>query len=405
MNIKKYHAGTLKEAIEQMKEELGEEAIVLSTRVFQPPGSPAGVKMFEVVAGLDQSAEVKKPVINTVTGTEAKSAYNDEFEKALSELRKKIFDVKKEMGNLPKFSSPPKKETSGVQSSPRMRKTESNENATVSKQGKSQVLRANDFFLENLKSELLDKDIQPETVKMLIGQLQKSAAFLKAADLESALLSTMASLIPTASLDVRERKKGKVAVFVGPTGVGKTTCIAKIAAISKLLHKLDIGLITLDTYRLGAVDQLRAFAEISDIPFLVAYTPDDLKKAVSGMKKKDLIFVDTAGRSQNNTESISAIRKTLDVLNDPEVILVLNATASSKNLTDVAKKFQLLAYKGLIFTKLDEAVTFGNILNLVVKYPIPIKYLTNGQVIPDDILAANAEFIANAIYTGKYAKV
>lgn len=114
-----------------------------------------------------------------------------------------------------------------------------------------------------------------------------------------------------------------------------------------------------------------------------------------------MVFIDTVGRSQKNTSLLKGIKDFIDVVNTDEIYLVLNTTSSTKTMFDVANKFKFLNFNGLIFTKLDEAVTYGNILNVSNKFNVPIKYLTNGQVIPDDILAAEPEFIANMIYTGK----
>ena len=118
-------------------------------------------------------------------------------------------------------------------------------------------------------------------------------------------------------------------------------------------------------------------------------------------KNKDIVFIDTVGRSQNNTKLLNSINDFLEKVKVDETYLVLNSTSDYKVMMDVAKKFKVLNYDALVFSKLDEAISFGNILNLVNEIKIPIKYLTNGQVIPDDIIAADSEFIANMVYTGK----
>lgn len=398
--MKKYIASSLKEAIEKMKNELGEEAVVLSAKVIDSiPGTRT--KMFEVVAGLDtgeaqpkkqgyQSQQpTRKPAPEMQRSRKPESAASEvrtpqpekpnesaDFERALEDLKQKIYQAKK--AQQPQGAAKPAPE----------------------KQRKGGPLA---FALENMKNGLLERDIQPSIVNTIMAQAEKAAEFLKPADLESTVISAMASMIPTAGFELKKRRSGKVVALVGPTGVGKTTCIAKIAVISKLLHKLDIGLISLDTYRLGAIDQLKTFSEISSIDFLVAYDEKDLPKMIKKFKNKDIIFLDTAGRSQNNTKLIEETQKVLASVKVDDIILVLSSTASTANLNDYAKKFAVFNYGGLIFTKLDESVVYGNLLNVVVKTKVPVKYITNGQVIPDDIIAAEPEHLANLIYSGKYA--
>jgi len=403
MQIKKYIAPSLREAIEKMKAELGEEAIVLSARVLED-GRPT--KQFEVVAGIDPVEKRTKSSNNNAAGNnqeqprerfrtpadkprtsisvqekaEPPKPKEPDFQKALDELKLKIYQAKNEKPRPPDSKLPAKMPGDMVKKIP----------------GKQA------FMLDALRTDLLDKDIDPTIVATIVEEVGKTAQFLKPADLEATVVSLLASMINVSGFEIKKRKSGKIVALAGPTGVGKTTCIAKLAVISKLLHKLDIGLISLDTYRLGAIDQLKTFAEISEIDFLVAYDEKDLPAMVRKFKNKDVIFLDTAGRSQNNTKLIEETKKALSSVTVDEVILVLSATASTTNLIDSAKKFSVFNYGGIIFTKLDESVAYGNILNTIVKTKASIKYVTNGQVIPDDIIAADPEVIASLIYTGKY---
>ena len=134
---------------------------------------------------------------------------------------------------------------------------------------------------------------------------------------------------------------------------------------------------------------------------LVAYEPKDISGMIKSFKDKDIIFIDTAGRSQNNREHLKQANEFLLESNVDETYLVLSSIATTKNLFDVAEKFKIFNYNSVIFTKIDEAVTFGNILNVVTRFDVPISFLTNGQVIPDDIISADPEFIANMIFSGK----
>jgi len=375
MQIKKYIAQTLKEASEMMKEELGEEAIVLSTRVVNS-GSPKGPKkLFELTAGIEDSYE-KVSKHNSDSNKEPESK---DFATELKKLNEKIFIA-------------PKQEI------PQSEKVVSKNIAF--KDDKKQLLSS----IKEIADLLIQREVQKSLVNTIIDQLKKYSEILTTSNLDSYVVSTMASMIPTSNFEIKKKNRTKVISLIGPTGVGKTTCIAKLAVISKILHNLDIGLISIDTYRLGAIDQLKIFSEVSNIDFLVAYDPKELQEHMNKFKKKDIIFVDTAGRSQNNQASLSSMKKFLELIKADDTYLVLSSTSTTKTMIDVADKFSLFNYNGIVFTKLDEAVSYGNIMNVVTKFNIPIKYLTNGQIIPDDIIAADPEFIANMILTGKISK-
>jgi len=362
MQIKKYTAHTLKEAMEKMKLELGVEAIVLSTKVLN---NNSREKLFEITAGIEREKE-------TAPAQEEKYFKENKhgFTKELEDLSKKIVKEREEFRKRNKVSE---------------------------KMVSEDLTR--DF--EDIMEILTAREINLNNARKVIEQLKKYEKFLNKENLDQYVISTIGAMIPTEAFEINKNSKPNIISLVGPTGVGKTTCIAKLAVISMILHKLNIGLITIDTYRLGAIDQLKIFSEISNIDFLVAYDPDDLRKSVDKFKKKDIIFIDTVGRSQNNTALLQDIKKILSVVNIDETYLVLNSSTSSRNLIDMASKFEVLNYDAFVFTKLDEAVSFGSIFNVVNAFNKPIKYLTNGQVIPDDIIAADAEFISNLIYTGK----
>jgi flagellar biosynthesis protein FlhF len=372
MQIKKYVAATLKEASAQMKEELGNEAIILSTRVFEE-GTPSGrKKMFEIVAGLDSRMASEATAAEPVSNTKGKS-----FDAELKKLSEKIYNP---VSGLPLATEPAHKSKKTVAEN----------------------------FLEKELKEIVDvlvyREVQKSIVTVILNQLKKYKSVLDTENLDSYVLSSIASLIPTTAFELKKRGSPKVVSLVGPTGVGKTTCIAKLAVISKILQNLDVGLISIDTYRLGAIDQLRTFSEISDIELLVAYEPDEMPELVKKLKKKDIIFIDTAGRSQKNLSNLEKTKEFLDAAGTHDSFLVLSATGSSKNLIDVAERFKLFNYNSIMFTKIDEAVSFGNILNISVATNVPITFLTNGQIIPDDIISADSDFLAKMILTGKVSQ-
>ncbi len=374
MQIKKFLGSTLKQATIEMKNELGIDAIILGTRVIAGEGKYGGTKMFEITAGIDE--ELLGQEDQTLNKIETRKG---NFADELKKLSSKIY----------------------------VNESEYNPASSQSAKKKSAVLskHAVSISIENELKEIVDtlfhRDVQKSVVTSIIGQLKKNKEFLDMSNLDDYILSSISSMIPTYNFEVNKKKKPKKVAIVGPTGVGKSTFIAKLAVISKILHNLDVGLISIDTYRLGALDQLRIFSEVSNIEMLVAYEPSEMSGLINTFRNKDIVFIDTAGRSQKNSEHLKANKKFLDSCQVDETYLALSTTSTTKNLFDVAEKFKLFDYNSFIFTKIDEAVTYGNILNIVSNFNIPVSFLTNGQVIPDDIISADPDFISKMIYTGK----
>jgi flagellar biosynthesis protein FlhF len=182
--------------------------------------------------------------------------------------------------------------------------------------------------------------------------------------------------------------------LVGPTGVGKTTTIAKLAANFRLREKRRVGLITVDTYRVAAVEQLRTYADIIDLPMEVVATPREMREAVARMRNLDLVLMDTAGRSPRDEIRIQELRSLLSEAEADDVLLVLSATAGTKSLAATAEKFAAVGTTALLLTKLDEATSLGHLVTLSRECDLPISYLTNGQNVPDDIEVAERRRLA-----------
>ncbi|WP_054694387.1 GTPase [Syntrophomonas palmitatica] len=185
--------------------------------------------------------------------------------------------------------------------------------------------------------------------------------------------------------------------MVGPTGVGKTTTIAKLAANMTFLENRDIGLITLDTYRISAAEQLRTFAEIIGISISVVFNPADLCHAIDKFKNKDLIFVDTAGRSPYNRQQMEELKEFVQVAKPDETILVLSITTESSDLINMYQEFSTVGIDKVIFTKLDETRHYGPIINVIQEINKPIAYFTTGQNVPDDIEVPNSFKLAHLL--------
>jgi flagellar biosynthesis protein FlhF len=189
----------------------------------------------------------------------------------------------------------------------------------------------------------------------------------------------------------------RLAALVGPTGVGKTTTIAKLAANFRLKEKRRVGLITVDTYRIAAVEQLRTYADIIDLPMHVVSTPREMRETVERMSHLDLILLDTAGRSPKDEVRIQELKMFLTEAAADEVHLVLSSVAAARTLEQTAKQFSVVGATSLILTKLDEASGLGSVLPLLRSSELPLSYLTDGQNVPDDIKIANPHHLARRI--------
>lgn len=363
MKTKKFIAATLKEATTKMKDEIGDDAIILSTRLI---GNNGDKKFFEIICGIEDEKEELESIVSSRQSEHSSRSIKIEKEYHPSGIK-----------NMHK------------QNLTTVRDDVLNDNPPVLQEELQGII-------DTLKAREVNKDI----VQLVVKYLKKSKNFLTLNNLDDYVLTSLASLINTTDFGIEKRQSGKVISIVGPTGVGKTTCIAKLAAISKIIHNLDIGIISIDTYRLGAIDQLRIFSEISNVDMLVAYKPEDMPKLINKLKKKDLIFIDTTGRSQRNKKELENMHQFFKNIKVDETYLALSLTSSLKTLMDAAEKFEIFNYDSFLFTKIDEAVTCGNLLNITVKYQKPVIYLTNGQTIPDDIISADPDYIAKMIYYG-----
>ncbi len=199
------------------------------------------------------------------------------------------------------------------------------------------------------------------------------------------------------TISFREDGKPTVVMFLGPTGVGKTTTLAKIAADYSLNHKKKIGFITADTYRIAAVEQLKTYAEILNIPISVIYTPQEIKEAIANYSDKELILVDTAGRSHKNAEQFAELKMLVASAQADEVFLVLSCNLGRTACKEIINHYSFINNYKLLFTKLDEAPVPGIILNARYATGKRLSYTTAGQSVPDDIEVADVENIVRSI--------
>ena len=202
----------------------------------------------------------------------------------------------------------------------------------------------------------------------------------------------------SAGIDMEKKSRGpKIIALIGATGVGKTTTLAKIAARFVLEQGIDAALITADTYRISAVEQLKTYSDIIGLPLEIVYTPQELKTAIHKFRKKDLILIDTAGRSQHNEYQMKELCDFLSVHSRIERYLVMSATTKNRDAADILEKFSVCEPDHIIFTKTDETASVGLIPNLLYEKEIQLAFLANGQSVPDDIVPATPDALADLL--------
>jgi len=383
MKVKKFVGRDFREALHSVKTELGRNAVILHTRSFKAGGVLGfwGRKMVEITASDDVTVRPRRPAApapeappaRTITPkpyarVAAASAVAPARSVRLEDLAEEVSSVKQMVERL------------------------LSQRVTPDYGGFPEAVRG-------LFDELLEAEVSPQSVQELVRAVNGRLTGDDSRDVErvrSALAGEMAKRIKVCGPIRVSRGKPRVAALIGPTGVGKTTTIAKLAAAYKFRH-MDVALVTLDSYRIAAVEQLRTYAEILEIPLTVVLTPAEFVEALRQYRSKDVVLVDTAGRSQRDRLKMDELRAFLDAGRPDEVHLVASATTTRRGLAEVVSRFVLLARDRLILTKVDEAATLGPVLDLLMPGGLALSYVTTGQRVPDDIEPAAPERLARLI--------
>ena len=250
-------------------------------------------------------------------------------------------------------------------------------------------------LLDLLAAELTAEDVGPAGVELLMQALRPAAEDGAGIDeLRSLMAETLAGLVKCSG-SLRIKKNGpRIMAVVGPTGVGKTTTIAKIAAMYALNRRVSVAMVTMDNFRVGAVEQLKTYAKIMDLPLEVAGNSQELGKALAKHADKDLILIDTAGRSPKDSDRLDELKGYLEAHPGIDVYLCLSATTRGREIDEIIATFGTLPISRLLFTKLDESRSFGCIVDTYLKHKLPLSYFSTGQKVPEDIEVASSRKLA-----------
>ena len=377
----------MQDAIAQVKNDLGRDAVILHTRKFrkggllglfakesvevmaavdhvthvaptpaalQPPSQPLPSQAIQTTS-VQSSAYEKRPANLSVASSAGSEASSMALQMEIANMRKMIEQMLAKMPKSEKQVSP-----------------------------LYELLIKNDIdsqIAENLLKGLPDEKsagTNPATVRQLL--MDKIGNYFKRVDGITLTPSTC-----------------KTVALIGPTGVGKTTTIAKLAANFAIKEKYKVALITADTYRIAAVEQLKTYADILGVPLEIVYSPEELKAAIERHRDKNLVLVDTAGRSPKNQYQLGELQAMLAVDPYMEVYLVLSTTTKYQEALDVVNKFSVCSPQKFLFTKIDEASNLGTVFNLLYQFPASLSYVTTGQNVPDDIELADPYRLANLI--------
>jgi flagellar biosynthesis protein FlhF len=382
-----YRAGTMKEALAQVRRDLGGAAVILATReVRRRRLFGLGTRELIEVTASDSS-----PVGTTFAGPHwnpvpARASRSQPTRVSVSGLK----------GSPPTAPHGALHAHFGEQLSRLHAMVED-----LSRQGRiDHLLPDLPGSLVPTYSQLLEAEVPEVLARRLVRhvaeQLEPDEAHRPEA-IHQALCDAVEACVPTAPPIAAVAGARRVVALVGPTGVGKTTTVAKLAANFKLAHGLRPGLVTVDTYRIAAVEQLRTYAEIIDLPLGVANAPGEMRRAIDELGDVDLVLIDTAGRSPRDEVKIRELADFLAEAQPDEVHLVLSAVAGQRSLRAAVERFALVHADRLILTKLDEADGLGGVLAVLGQADRPVSYLTTGQAVPDDIEPADRRRLARLI--------
>lgn len=433
MIIKKYQGRTEEEAAGLARKELGEGVIVMSVKNVKKKGLLAWLRkpLVEVTVALEEESErfvpAKKeqpsvsasaaastaapvPVSASVReqarpgalekDTPITSAWRQQAQEASEKSSTEMNAIGEKLDSLQSLLEQQFQKKNGGE-------PEREPENTAETQAKPEEPKSAELvkFMKLLYNMMLENEVDEKYINQIMDEIEK--LHKPNMPFDYALANTYQKMIlkfgPTVEITPAE-KGPKIVFFVGPTGVGKTTTIAKLASRFSVDEKKKVALLTADTYRIAAAEQLKTYANILEVPFKVIYTIEEMENALAELKHFDYIFVDTAGHSHQNQaqkEAMTSFVNSLDGQAEKEVFLVLSATTKYKDLMQITDSYREMGEYKLIFTKLDETSAYGNLLNIRLYTGAGISYVTYGQNVPDDIEKFNPQKTVKQLLGGK----
>ncbi|AHM56642.1 flagellar biosynthesis protein FlhF [Peptoclostridium acidaminophilum DSM 3953] len=389
MMIKRFLGKNVTEAMNLVKNELGDNAVILHTKRIKN----SNIFKFwekekvEILAAHDGKQESKQ---------KASKPRDSKQESVMAaaggaDFRSRIFENADEDSSPKKDYSSIENEVSNIKDMVEQIKKTLSGNAPIGGSGDPTAKTLKGEITASLKKkgfsqELIDKFIQTVSEKNEITVDNFKQLFR--AYLQGELDSEYEAF----------EFKNKINVFIGPTGVGKTTTLAKLASSCVLNENKKVGFITLDTYRIAAVEQLKIYSEILNMPIEVAYNTNSIRESIENLSESDVILVDTAGRSHRNKMHMKEIRRFLDSIPEKEIFLVISANYNIEDINDIVDEYNFIDDFNIIITKLDETSKQAVVMNVLHKYKKKISHITFGQNVPDDISSLNvSEFIEKVL--------
>lgn len=417
MHLRKYHVRTMPEALARMKAELGPDAVIVEARQRRRFGL-WGRPELEVTAGIEtgtphppaalrpvargKSAAAPRPVGTpaTVRAQQAAPAYGSQSAAAApAQASTESGQVRSTLRTMEgqgafQHAASMADGAAGVvtlTAIEALRRELGALRTSIERLANERELPTYREPVRRLVRRLTDHDLAPELAAQVGAAVERELSDAALADpraLRDAVRRELERMVPT--WDPLAEPGRHVLFLVGPTGVGKTTTLAKLAANFVLHGRGPVALITADTFRIAAIPQLRTYADIISVPLDVAYAPDDLRALIAAHHDKAAILIDTPGRSQHSTAQLSELRAYVRAAEPCTVLLTVACNVRQRDLLDVAERFSRVTYDGLIATKIDETRTYGAPTNLAHHIGVPLTYLTTGQNVPQDIEVASA---------------